>query len=199
MSDKTAAIRDYVYSLFNDDVAGHDFFHMKRVAHMAKDIASREQADLFICEAAGWVHDIGDRKLFSDSEQALEELEHFLQSIHCTHEEINGIRAASKDVSFSKGIIPATLEGRIVQDADRLDAIGAVGIARTFAYGAANGQLLWHDSWDRQQSTSIQHFYDKLLRLKDMMNTATGAQIAAGRHQFMKSYLKQFFREWQQH
>ncbi|TFJ93849.1 HD domain-containing protein [Lentibacillus salicampi] len=196
ISEKTTAISHYVYRIFNDDASGHDFFHMKRVALMAKDIAIREQADSFVCEAAGWIHDVGDRKLFSDREQALSALDHFLQSIHCTPDEISEIQAASEDISFSKGNIPTTLEGKIVQDADRLDAIGAVGIARTFAYGAVNGQLLWHDSDNNRQHTSIQHFYDKLLRLKDAMNTATGKQVAAKRHQIMESYLQQFFMEW---
>lgn len=194
--DKLAAIQDYVYNLFHDDVTGHDFFHMKRVARTAKAIANREQADPFICEAAGWIHDVGDRKLFTDSDKKIMELDAFLQSIDCSHEEMNRIKSAVKDVSFTKDSIPATLEGKVVQDADRLDAIGAVGIARTFAFGAANGQLIWHDNKQYQQNTSIQHFYDKLLRLKDLMNTAAAKQMAARREQFMKRYLNQFFREW---
>lgn len=195
--DKTVAIRDYVYTIFNDDVTGHDFAHMKRVAFMARYLAEQEQADPFICESAGWVHDIGDRKLFINPDKAVNELDDFLHSTACTTNEISKIWEAVEDVSFSKGSVPASLEGKIVQDADRLDAIGAVGIARTFAYGAANGQLLWHDHERSRQKTSIQHFYDKLLCLKDSMNTAAAAQTAVERHQFMEIYLNQFFKEWQ--
>ncbi|GGJ85319.1 phosphohydrolase [Lentibacillus kapialis] len=195
INNKTEAIRDYVHTLFNDDVTGHDYYHMKRVAYMAKYLAEQEHADPSICETAGWIHDIGDRKLFTSPAEAINELNNFLQSIEYTTNEINRIHAAVEDISFSKGDMPAALEGRIVQDADRLDAIGAIGIARTFAYGAANGQLLWHEYGKR--GTSIQHFYDKLLHLKDSMNTNAAAQIAVERHRFMETYLNQFFREWQ--
>ncbi|QKY69170.1 HD domain-containing protein [Lentibacillus sp. CBA3610] len=191
------AIRDYVYTVFNNDSTGHDFFHMERVALMARHIAKEEQGDPFICEAAGWVHDIGDRKLFSGPQQAISDLYKFLQSIGCSNEDINRISTAAEDVSFSKGKIPSVLEGKIIQDADRLDAIGAIGIARTFAYGGASGQLIWYNEEELQQQTSIQHFYDKLLHLKDSMNTDTAKQIADQRHQFMETYLKQFFWEWQ--
>ncbi|ALX47920.1 HD domain-containing protein [Lentibacillus amyloliquefaciens] len=194
---KLNAIKDYIYTVFNDDATGHDFFHMKRVAFMAKHLAVMEQADHFICEAAGWVHDIGDRKLFSNRAHALKELDNFLQSIDCTADEISTIRKTVEDISFSKGKTPANIEGKIVQDADRLDAIGAVGIARTFAFGAAKGQLLWHDHADKRDETSVQHFYAKLLHLNDSMNTAAAKQIANQRHQFMETYLQQFFREWQ--
>ncbi|WP_010530778.1 HD domain-containing protein [Lentibacillus jeotgali] len=197
VNDKTAAIRDYVYTLFNDDVTGHDFFHMKRVAFMARYLAEQEQADPFICGAAGWVHDIGDQKLFANPDKAISELREFLCSIGCTTGEISNIQTASEDVSFSKGSIPDALEGKIVQDADRLDAIGAIGIARTFAYGAANSQMLWHDDEEGRKETSVQHFYDKLLHLKNLMNTPAAAQIAVERHQFMETYLNQFFKEWQ--
>ncbi|MFD1360520.1 HD domain-containing protein [Lentibacillus salinarum] len=195
-ADQLAAIQKYVYKLFDDDVSGHDFFHMKRVAHTAKQIAAQEQANLFICEAAAWIHDIGDDKLFTDRAKVINDVNRFLQSIDCTNTQINRINTAMKDVSFSKGNVPDTIDGKIVQDADRLDAIGAIGIARTFAYGAANDQKLWDDQKDEQQNTSIQHFYDKLLQLTDLMNTTSAKQMAAERHQFMERYLQQFFREW---
>ncbi|TRM12531.1 HD domain-containing protein [Lentibacillus cibarius] len=191
------AIRNYIYNIFSDDASGHDFFHMKRVARMAKKIASNEQANPFICETAAWVHDIGDPKLFTDSTMAIKEMEVFLHKIGCTHCQVDRVIRAIDDIAFHKGRIPETLEGKIVQDADRLDAIGAVGIARTFAYGGANGQLLWHDDDARQRNTSIQHFYDKLLTLKDTMNTKTAKEIAVHRHQFMEMYLQQFLQEWQ--
>ncbi|WP_090083938.1 HD domain-containing protein [Lentibacillus persicus] len=194
---KMKAIKNYVYTIFDEDPTGHDFFHMKRVARMARFIAVKEGSDLFICEAAGWVHDVGDKKLFSNRSKALEQLNHFLRSIDCTATDINAIREAVDNISFSRGKIPASIEGKIVQDADRLDAIGAIGVARTFSFGGAKGQLLWHDSEEKRQNTSIQHFYDKLLYLKGLMHTRTAKQIAEQRHRFMEMYLQQFLNEWQ--
>src|SRR5699024_6521805 len=150
---------------------------MRRVAKMAKFISSEEHGDTFICEAAGWLHDIGDKKLFDTPDEAVKEMNTFLKDIQISDYEIQQIQVAMKDVSFSKGNkTPSTLEGKIVQDADRLDALGAVGIARTFAYGGAHNQLIHHP--DKQDGTSIQHFYDKLLLLKDKMNTRTGKRLA---------------------
>ncbi|MFC3038891.1 HD domain-containing protein [Virgibacillus xinjiangensis] len=187
-------IQDYTYHLFEEDVTGHDFHHMRRVAGMAKHISKNEAADPFIAEAAAWLHDIGDRKLFSRPEESLEKLHDFLQSLHPDSTTIENIEAAFKDTSYHKGEIPKTKEGMIVQDADRLDAIGAVGIARTFAYGGANEQPI-HGNGDR--ATSIQHFYDKLLHLQDTLHTGTAKEIALERHQFLLTFLKQFHREWQ--
>lgn len=188
------AIRGYVYDLFQDDVTGHDYFHMKRVASLAKHIANEEHANEFICEAAAWVHDIGDHKLFANPVTVWGELLVFLYSIFITDKQISFITDAVKDVSFSKGVrAPDTLEGRIVQDADRIDAIGAIGIARTFAYGGANNQFIHHPT---QKQTSIQHFNDKLLKLKDLMHTNTAVAIAEERQQFMEQFLEQFMEEW---
>ncbi len=137
-------IQQYTKKLFANDVTGHDYFHMKRVAGIAKVIAIKQGAEDFICEVSGWLHDVGDKKLFTKPAMAIDQMNTFLQSIQLTNDEIDKINCAIKDVSFSQGKIPATLEGKIVQDADRLDAIGAIGIARTFAFGGANNQLI-HD------------------------------------------------------
>ncbi|WP_067725540.1 HD domain-containing protein [Oceanobacillus damuensis] len=188
-----SSIREYAMQLFGDDATGHDYFHMERVARMAKQIAEAEKANPFICEAAGWLHDVGDQKLFSDPNKAIENMRLFLTSILLTDKEIVLIERIIKAVSFSKGEVPDQLEGKIVQDSDRLDAIGAIGIARTFAYGGANNQLIHHPE---HTATSIQHFFDKLLKLKQLMNTNTAKEIAEERHQFTEIYLKQFFREW---
>src|SRR5699024_2674899 len=135
MGDKLHAIQQYVQKLFAHDSTGHDFFHMRRVAQLAKQIALEEGADPVICEAAGWLHDVGDQKLFKQPQASLRKLDSFFKSIAFSDNEIKTIKIAMQDVSFSKGKIPKTLEGKVVQDADRLDAIGAIGIARTFAYG----------------------------------------------------------------
>lgn len=187
-------IKQYVKDLFHSDATGHDYFHMQRVADMARQLAREENANVFICEAAGWIHDIGDQKLFEDPEQALSEMNEFLYAIGISKEVLQQIQRASKDVSFSQGRIPTTLEGKIVQDADRIDALGAIGIARTFAYGGANRQLIHHDTV--KQNTSIQHFYDKLFILKDQMHTDTAKKIATQRHRFMETFITQFFEEW---
>lgn len=194
MCHKMNAIQNYVYTIFQDDTTGHDFFHMQRVARLAITIAEHEEANVFICHVAGWVHDIGDKKLFSNGNKALEDLRSFLQSLDVTNSEIDSIFTAIHDVSFSKGNVPSTMEGKIVQDADRLDALGAIGIARTFAYGGSVGQLIHHDTV--KENTSVQHFYDKLLKLKDKMNTNYAKQLADKRHRFMETYLSQFLHEW---
>ncbi|MFG6118395.1 MULTISPECIES: HD domain-containing protein [Thalassobacillus] len=186
-------IESYVKERFENDVTGHDYFHMKRVAKTARQIAEKEGARLFLTEAAGWLHDIGDAKLFADSNQARKRMIDFLKELKVPVEMITEIEIAIEDVSFSKGKVPETLEGRIVQDADRLDAIGALGIARTFAFGGAKGQLIYDEEQGR---TSIQHFYDKLLTLKDKMNTESAKLEALERHALMESYLNQFYQEW---
>src|SRR5690625_2699339 len=187
-------IKQYVKDLFHSDATGHDYFHMQRVADMARQLAREENANVFICEAAGWIHDIGDQKLFEDPEQALTEMNEFLYAIGISKEVLQQIQRASKDVSFSQGKVPRTLEGKIVQDADRIDALGAIGIARTFAFGGVNGQAIFHDT--HKQNTTIQHFYDKLLLLKDTIHTSTAKEIANGRHVFIEKYLEQFLKEW---
>ncbi|ASK63380.1 metal-dependent phosphohydrolase [Virgibacillus phasianinus] len=189
------AIRTYVHDLFQNDATGHDFYHMERVAQLAKTISMEEKADTFICEAAAWLHDVGDKKLFTNPGQAMDHLDEFLIKINIERPTIEQIYDTTKDVSFSKGSIPTTIEGQIVQDADRLDAIGAIGIARTFAYGGATNQLIYQNG--EPENTSVQHFYDKLLTIKDLMNTNYAKGLAKPRHAFLESYLKQFFREWE--
>ncbi|WP_188453905.1 HD domain-containing protein [Virgibacillus oceani] len=188
------SIREYVKNIFQDDATGHDYFHMKRVAKVAKLIAEKENADSFVTEAAGLLHDVGDHKLFNNPSAVLDEMYLFLKSIHVQDDDIEKIKIAMKDVSFSKGNVPVTLEGKIVQDADRIDAIGAIGIARTFAFGGAKGQLIYHDA--HNESTSIQHFHDKLLKLKELIHTTTAKKMANERHAFMEAFLKEFHREW---
>lgn len=193
-SEQLLQIRNYIHSMFYDDASGHDYFHMERVAKMAIYISTKESANHFICEAAGWLHDIGDDKLFTDPQKALKNMEIFLHSINLSNSDIRNIKTAMEDVSYSKGRIPRTFEGKIVQDADRLDALGAIGIARTFAFGGSKGRAMFHDT--DIQGTSIQHFYDKLLILKDTIHTATAKEIAHERHDLIHNYLQQFLKEW---
>lgn len=188
------AITEYAEHIFQSDTTGHDYAHMKRVARTARQIAEEEGADVFLCEAAGLLHDVGDHKLFSDTEAVHRKMADFLHSIGLAKKEVTDILSIINGVSFSKGVKrPELLEGRIVQDADRLDAIGAIGIARTFAYGGSKNRPM-HAEGDDQ--TSIQHFYDKLLKLKDLMHTEAARGIAEERHAFMEAFLVQFYKEW---
>nr|WP_255639616.1 HD domain-containing protein [Aquibacillus saliphilus] len=186
-------VESYVYDLFKNDDTGHDYYHMKRVAYMARHIAESESADEFIAEVGGWLHDIGDKKLFKEPLLVKKDMYSFLERLNLTVEQLSQIEKAVSGVSFSGGQKPLSKEGEIVQDADRLDAIGALGIARTFAYGGSNQQLIHSDE---SKNTSIQHFYDKLLLLKDLINTDTAKKLAEERHQFMNLYLEQFYSEW---
>ncbi|RDW19611.1 metal-dependent phosphohydrolase [Oceanobacillus arenosus] len=192
--EKLTRIREYVFQIFHDDITGHDYYHMNRVAQTAVQIAMDEEADLFICEAAALFHDVGDAKLFGHPEENVKAMNSFLKSIGLTAEQMETINQIITDVSFSKGVqVPASLEGRIVQDSDRMDAIGAIGIARTFAYGGAKQQMIHHHT---EKNTSIQHFYDKLLKLYDLLHTTKAKEMAISRHRFMERYLEQFFKEW---
>lgn len=172
---------EYVEALFADDCGGHDAEHSLRVYRNASLIADTEpDCDRFIVSLAALLHDADDHKLFhtENNENARAFLKkHQVPQAEAICEVING-------VSFSKnrGVRPKTLEGKIVQDADRLDAMGAIGIARTFAYGGQKKRPL---------SDSVQHFYDKLLLLKDEMNTAEGKRLAQSRHSLMEQFLRE--------
>lgn len=193
MDKQFEAIRNYVHRIFAEDATGHDYEHMKRVAGMAREIAIHEGIDPFLCEVAAWLHDIGDRKLFTNPELATAEMNELLTSIHFSKQQIDEINQIISTVSFQKGLIPVSIEGKIVQDADRIDALGAIGIARTFQYGGANNQPIYQKG---NRSTSVQHFYDKLLKIKDLMHTNYAKRLAAERHAFMENFLEQFYKEW---
>ncbi|MGR9049982.1 HD domain-containing protein [Halobacillus faecis] len=185
------AIRQFVHDLFRDDTSGHDNVHMKRVASWAKYIAENEGDDPFLCEVAALLHDVGDHKLFSNPAQAIKQRDELLFSIGFTKNEVGTIADAIQTVSFSKGAVPKSRIGEIIQDADRLDAIGAVGIARAFAFGGTINQPIYKEG----EKDAVDHFYDKLLKLKELMHTESGKHEAERRHQFMLQYLEEFYRE----
>lgn len=173
----------YIEDLFRGNAGGHDAAHSLRVYRNAMKIAENEpEADPEIVALAALLHDADDHKLFHTENNA--NTRSFLAENRVPEEMINQICTAINAVSFSqnRGKTPSTLEGKIVQDADRLDALGAIGIARTFAYGGEHGRPL---------QESVQHFHDKLLLLKDTMNTETGRQLAKERHAFMESFLRE--------
>ncbi|MBO8155014.1 MAG: HD domain-containing protein [Bacillaceae bacterium] len=196
----------WMEKVFRNESTGHDIWHLQRVMHLAEHIARKEGGDVFICKMTALLHDYPDEKLTKDPEQAYQDIIYFLKKHNIDQQTIEQILCAMKDVSFrGKHRIPETLEGKVVQDADRLDAIGAIGIARTFAFGGKRGQPIHdpaapgvHDSqsYRSPEKTTIQHFYEKLLLLKDYMNTDTAKKIALKRHQLMENYLSAFYSEW---
>ncbi|MBN9653019.1 HD domain-containing protein [Halobacillus sp. GSS1] len=186
-------IRCFVNDIFKDDTSGHDDVHMKRVASWAKFMANSEGEDPFLCEVAALLHDVGDHKLFAHPEKAIQQRDKLLSDIGFTENEIDTIADAIRTVSFSKGDVPNSRMGEIIQDADRLDAIGAVGIARTFAFGGTINQPIYKED----EKDAISHFYEKLLKLRELMHTKSGKQEAERRHQFMLQYLEEFYREQQ--
>ncbi|MGP4067867.1 HD domain-containing protein [Halobacillus sp. B29] len=186
-------IETYVKKQFEHDTTGHGFDHMKRVALWSCKLAGEEEVDPVLAEAAGWLHDIGDEKLFTNPDKALKDRNRLLLELNFTLCQKNEIEKAIETVSFRKGKKPSSYLGAVVQDADRLDAIGAIGIARAFTYGGAKGQSI--DNEEENTSSSIQHFHDKLLKLSGMMNTESGRQEADRRHRFMEKYLLEFSRE----
>ncbi|RFA37283.1 metal-dependent phosphohydrolase [Virgibacillus dokdonensis] len=192
-AEQLSEIEHFVYRLFSNDITGHDYYHMRRVARLAKYIAEKEGANPFICETAAWLHDVGDEKLFLDPHVVIQEMGDLLDRLSLTKQQIEKIKQAMQDVSFRKGKTPVNLEGKIVQDADRLDAIGAIGIARAFSYGGAKERHLYHEELDNH---TIQHFYEKLLRIPDKLHTASAKTIAKERHHIMQQFLEQFYQDW---
>lgn len=177
----------HIEDLFRGNAGGHDAAHSLRVYRNAMRIAEKEpEADQEIVALAALLHDADDHKLFHTENNA--NTRSFLAENRGPEDMINQICTAINAVSFSRnrGKTPSTLEGKIVQDADRLDALGAIGIARTFAYGGEHGRPL---------QESVQHFHDKLLLLKDTMNTETGRQLAEERHAFLELFLRELREE----
>ena len=207
--DKT---RDYIKKELSGDGSGHDWWHVVRVTKIAMQIGIKEGADLFIIELGAMLHDLGDFKFHNgDITVGPRMVTEWLQSIGVDTVTIDNIVTIVKEISYKGSDVEtpmSTLEGEIVQDADRLDATGAIGIARTFAYGGSKNREMHnpniepenHDNFeDYKNSTSptINHFYEKLLLLKDRMNTKTAKKMAYKRHEFMVDYLNQFYKEWE--
>ena len=177
---------------------------------MAKNLALAEGGDSFICQLAALVHDLVDDKLVADEGLALTEVRDLLTRLGVRSDQTDQVLAIIQAISYKGGSqnhLDLTLEGQIVQDADRLDAMGAIGVARTMAYSGYHGRVI-HDpevavrqnmtleEYRSHQGTAITHFYEKLLLLKDLMNTKTAQELAKRRHAFMEAYLEQFFAEW---
>lgn len=191
------------------DYSGHDWDHIQRVHRNALLIAKDVEVDVLVIELAALLHDAVDEKLFLDVEQAYRDVRALLEQFAITTEQSEHVITILRGISFKGGQQPPlkTMEGHIVQDADRLDAIGAIGVARTFTYGGSKGHRMYDEElavrdhmtaeeYRKNESTPIHHFYEKLLKLKDLMNTDKGRELAEERHAFMEQFLQQFLKEW---
>jgi len=192
---------------FSGDSSGHDLQHTLRVYRLSVTIHESEGGDRDIIELASLLHDVDDRKLFKQGNEPFAVTT--MMNLGCNENTISKVIDIINKISF-KGTdteIPDSLEGRIVQDADRLDAIGAIGIARAFAYGGSKGRSMHNpdekpqldmdsEKYFSNKGTTVNHFYEKLLLLKDMMNTETGRRLAEDRHFYMEGFLEEFFEEW---
>jgi uncharacterized protein len=199
---------DFVRQKLEGEGTGHDWWHIYRVWQNAKSISADEGGNLFIIELAALLHDIADHKFHNGDESVGPKVAtEFLASKEVSNDIIEAVIQIMKEISFSKGMIPSTLEGKIVQDADRLDAIGAIGIARAFAYGGYKEREIYNpdilpieyltkEEYKKNTNSTLNHFYEKLLLLKDLMNTSKGKAMAEERHIFMENYLEQFYLEW---
>ncbi len=206
--DRTA---NHVQAVLSGDGTGHDWWHVYRVWKMAKQIGRAEKADLLVVELAALLHDIADWKLQGgDSSVGPTRAKEWLDSLRLDPGIVGHVGEIIANISFKGAAVeqqPLSLEGKVVQDADRLEAMGAIGIARAFAYGGAKGRALYDPALKPTEhrtpeaylkgGTTINHFYEKLLLLKDRMNTATGRAMAEERHRFIEEYLRRFFEEWE--
>jgi len=202
----------FVKETLNNAEGGHDWFHIQRVYHNTLLIAKSEPVDMLVVSLAALLHDIADSK-FHDGNESIgpKVAQDFLQTLDVCKNTIKHVVQIIKNISFKGGHEKQTfksLELDVVQDADRLDAIGAIGIARCFSYGGFKNRAIYNPDikpdlkmtkaqYKASTAPSINHFYEKLLLLKDKMNTNTGRKIAQARHDFMLQYLDQFYGEWE--
>lgn len=204
-------IADAVKQKLEGEGSGHDWWHIVRVWNMAKRIGASEGADMFVVELAALLHDIADWK-FHDGDDTVgpKVARQILEKYIAPPKTIDHVCDIIMHMSFKGARVKTemeTLEGKVVQDSDRLDAIGAIGIARAFAYGGHKKRSLYDPSkkplmhkskeeYFKSEGSTVNHFYEKLLLLKERMNTTTAKKLAKGRHRFMEVYLDRFFEEW---
>ncbi|MGY3716428.1 HD domain-containing protein [Sutcliffiella cohnii] len=203
-------IERFVQQKLSHDTTGHDWYHIDRVRKMSIHIAKNENVNIEIVEITALLHDILDDKLVNNKEEAKREIIDLLESLQYQDDYIQQIIYIIENVGFKggNGMQMDLVEGKIIQDADRLDAIGAIGIARTFMYSGAKGQAMYdpnipvrdemsYEQYRNEKSTAINHFYEKLVKLIHTLHTDTAKNIAKERHEFLKLFLSEFHREWE--
>ena len=201
----------FVKNRLAGEVTGHDWWHVVRVVNIARKIHAAEGGDWFVIELSLLLHDVGDRKVINKEDDDHSISKSFLESQNVSTEIVNKVMRIIETMSYSKSFDGTekdnSTEFKIVQDADRLDAIGAIGISRAFAYGGSKSRLLYDphyktqtfttsEDYKKSGGTTIHHFYEKLLLIKDGLNTKTAQEIAAKRDEFMRLFLKEFLEEW---
>ena len=204
----------FVKEELNDAEGGHDWFHIQRVFNTSKLLLQHEEGDSLVVQLAALLHDIADPKFHNGDEQiGPQTAQDFLETQQVSHETTAHVVNIIRHMSFKNSLEQdgetfTSKEMDIVQDADRLDAIGAIGIARAFNYGGFKNRELYNpnvppnlnmtkEEYKKSKAPTINHFYEKLLLLKDGMRTPTGKKLAEKRHQFMLDYLEQFYKEWE--
>ena len=199
----------YIKDKFKNEYSGHDYFHIIRVYNMATRLAKCEGANLEVVQLAAILHDVDDRKVSPKTYKDQTNARLFLTSNGVDEITVDLICQIIREISFGDNIsAPTTIEGKCVQDADRLDAIGAIGIARAFAYGGNHNRHMYHpdikpnlnmtkDEYRKSESTTINHFYEKLFQLADLMNTETAIKIARERDEYMRIFVAEFLDEWE--
>ncbi|WP_411553686.1 DUF3658 domain-containing protein [Paenibacillus lautus] len=201
--------QDFARAVHEGDASGHDWWHVQRVTRIARILAHLEGANVYICELSAVLHDVADEKLNESKEAGYERVRHWLKQAGAEASDQEHVMGIIGTMSFSGGTGSAmhTLEGQIVQDADRLDAMGVIGIARTFAYSGWKGQSMYDPSvplrermtleeYRKGKSTAINHFHEKLLKLKDRINTESAKLLADGKHQSLELFLEAYDKEW---
>lgn len=210
--EQLESIKNFSYQKMSHDATGHNFDHIQRVIKTVKNILKDEPADPLVTLSAAYLHDVADDKLVSNPQTLENEIKDFLNQLDFSNEQITEILYITHNLSFSKSLSAnppkLSLAGQIVQDADRLDAIGAIGITRAIYYGGANSETIYdpeirpREKMNKSEyrnlsnETIINHFYEKLLKLTAMMNTETAKKIAKNRHQYMIDFLAEFKAEW---
>lgn len=202
--------QEFVRKVFENEYSGHDYFHTLRVYNMAVRIASQENADMPVVQLAALLHDVDDIKLSPETHENKDRAAVFLKEHNLPREIIKTVCDIIDEVSFrgKDSVVPKTVEGKCVQDADRLDALGAIGIARAFAYGGNHNRVMHDpdiepnmnmdaDEYHNHVSTTINHFYEKLFRLSELMNTDAAKRIAEQRENYMRTYISEFLSEWE--
>lgn len=201
---------EFVKNTFKNDYSGHDYFHTLRVYKTAAGIAEQENADLLTVGLAALLHDVDDIKLSPETYENKDKAVDFLRKHGISEAMIKTIRNIIGEVSFrgTDSVSPETIEGKCVQEADRLDAMGAIGVARAFAYGGNHNRIIYDpeikpslnmnaDEYRSHVSTTINHFYEKLFQLKSLMNTDAAKKIAEQRENYMKTFIAEFLDEWE--